>query len=137
MNGKELFLILTVLSLAAPIRAADAPPEPPSERVSALAAEFKVTAEEVSGLRAKGMGWGEVRHALAISRKAGVPLADVVKLRESGMGWGSISQKYGFKLGEARTHVSGRVSREGGQAGREGRKVGGARREHGRGPRAK
>lgn len=86
----------------------DEPPAPPDwknkggrKQGEKLAAQFGVTQQEVFDLRAKGLGWGEVRHALAIARKADVPVADVLKLRDSGMGWGKISQNYGFKLGEA------------------------------------
>lgn len=85
------------------------PPQPPPDwknkgarkQGEKLAAQFGVTQQEVYDLRAKGLGWGEVRHALAIARKADVPVADVLKRRDSGMGWGKISQHYGFKLGEA------------------------------------
>lgn len=66
-----------------------------------LAAEFGVTQQAVYDLRAGGLGWGEVRHALAISRKSGQPVSEVLKLRDSGLGWGKIAQRYGFTLGEA------------------------------------
>lgn len=65
-----------------------------------LSAEFGVTEARLVELREKGMGWGEIGHALAIAQKSGKPLDDVLKLRESGMGWGEIAKQYGFKLGE-------------------------------------
>lgn len=90
------------------------PPEPPAEapppewknkgarrQGEKLAAEFGVTQQAVYDLRASGLGWGEVRHALAISRKSGQPVSEVLKLRDSGLGWGKIAQHYGFKLGDA------------------------------------
>ncbi len=75
----------------APALAEDAPPktetaEPKQEsqqpvenkgarkQVDRLSAEFGVTEAEVRDLRAKGLGWGEVRHALGIARKAEVPV---------------------------------------------------------------
>lgn len=87
-------------------------PEPPAQenrgaqkQVDKLTAEFGVSAKEVAGLRAKGLGWGEVRHALAIARKSGQPVSEVMKLRDSGMGWGEIAQHYGFKLGDVSRHA--------------------------------
>lgn len=65
-----------------------------------LAEEFGVGETTVQELRAKGLGWGEVRHALAISRRSGQPVEEVMKLRDSGLGWGEIAKRYGFKLGE-------------------------------------
>ena len=72
------------------------------KQVSKLASKYNVTEAQIRSMRTdgKGMGWGEIGHALAISQKAGVPLADVLKLRESGMGWGEIAKKYNFKLGD-------------------------------------
>lgn len=89
----------------------ETPPPPPPEPVvwknkgerkqaELLTAEFAVTERTVADLRAKGLGWGEARHALAISRKSGQPLAEVLKLRDSGLGWGQVAQRYGFKLGD-------------------------------------
>jgi hypothetical protein len=90
------------------------PPEPPTEtpppewknkgarlQGEKLAAEFGVTQQAVYDLRAGGLGWGEVRHALAIARRADKPVSEVLKLRDSGMGWGKIARHYGFTLGEA------------------------------------
>ncbi|MDE2040500.1 MAG: hypothetical protein KGO96_13300 [Elusimicrobia bacterium] len=70
-------------------------------RVRRLASEFKVEPSQIEALRAQGLGWGGIRDALAISRKAGVPLSDVMTLRKSGLGWGEIARKYGFPLGQA------------------------------------
>ncbi len=124
MKGNWMLVTLMGLGLVLPLRAADAPTEPPKEeppkqeepkkpeepaRVSEkrnkpagrIAAEFDVPESEVLDLRDKGLGWGEIRHALAISRRSGQPTSEILKLRESGMGWGQISRKFGFKLGEA------------------------------------
>lgn len=83
------------------------PPVPPEwknrgarKQGQKLAAQLGVTEQAVFDLRAKGLGWGEVRHALAIAQKSGQPLSEVLKLKDSGMGWGQIAQHYGFKLGE-------------------------------------
>lgn len=84
-----------------PPKKARTPPEAQTRKAAELAARYGVTQEEVAALREKGMGWGEIKHALAISEKAGVPLSEVVKLRQDGMGWGQVAQHYGFKLGEA------------------------------------
>lgn len=69
-------------------------------RVRKLAEEYGVKKEDVLGLREKGMGWGEIRHALAISKRSEKPLAEIVALREEGLGWGQIARKHGFSLGE-------------------------------------
>lgn len=100
MNIRWITAGLLGVYLAIPAPAAET--EPPEERQAAkLAQRFGAKQEEVQALRDKGMGWGEIKHALAISRKADVPVSDVVKMRESGAGWGRIAQQYGFKLGEA------------------------------------
>lgn len=76
-------------------RPADKAKNPGTQKqVDKLAAEFKVAPADIEALRAKGLGWGEIRHAYAIAHKANVPVADVIKLRESGMGWGRIAHKY-------------------------------------------
>lgn len=120
MRSKWMLATLIGLSLAIPARAADEPKEdedkpkaeetkksPPmtenkgtQKQVEKLASRFNVPEKDVLALREKGLGWGEIRHALAISQKAGVPVSDVLKLRDSGMGWGRIARNYGFKLGE-------------------------------------
>jgi len=85
-----------------------------------LAAEFGVTAEEVSALREKGMGWGEVRHALSLSQKTGKPVGDIVKMRESGLGWGEIAKKEGVKLGPDRVGKGAEPKGERGMSGERG-----------------
>ena len=99
MNTKWIPLTLMGLTLALPLRAAAI--KGTDKQVDKLAAQFKVPESQITDLRAKGLGWGEISNALAISQKAGAPLADVLKLRDSHMGWGKIAQKYGFKLGDA------------------------------------
>lgn len=105
------FLFVTLLLAAAPYaRAADETPaaeaESPAERdrkASAFAEKYKVESKDVQALRDKGLGWGEVDHALAISEKSGKPTSEILKLRDSGMGWGKIAQEYGFKLGDLKS----------------------------------
>lgn len=72
------------------------------KQVAKLAAKFNVSEADIRAMRSdgKGMGWGEIGHALAIAQKSGQPLADILKLRESKMGWGEIAKKYNLKLGE-------------------------------------
>jgi hypothetical protein len=96
--NKRAITALLLACLAAPLAAEDAK-EGKDAKADSLAAEYNVPKARVLALREK-MGWGEVKHALAISNKAGVPVDDVVALRDSGMGWGQIAQKYGFKLGD-------------------------------------
>lgn len=72
------------------------------KQIDKLTSEFGVTKEEVAGLRDKGLGWGEVRHALALSQKTGKPVGEIMKMREDGMGWGEIAKKEGVKLGPDR-----------------------------------
>jgi hypothetical protein len=132
MNRKTMWLLTTALAFSLPAFAEDAAPPPPKEdeakpptdetktppphwtttkgsdkQVSRLAAEYQVTEQQVVDLRNRGMGWGEVRHALSISKRADVPLADVLKLRDSGMGWGQIAHKYELKVdGKVRDAVN-------------------------------
>lgn len=82
----------------------EAKPAAPGQQkqVDKIAAEFGVAKEEVSGLRDKGLGWGEVRHALSLSQKTGKPVGAILKMREDGMGWGEIAKKEGVKLGPDR-----------------------------------
>ena len=111
-TGKKLLLVAAALAvLPGPGLAADSddtrPAKPPATdqnpgtqtQVSKLAAKYDVPPAEITSLRSRGLGWGEIGHALAIAQRAGVSVDDVMKLRRSGMGWGRISQKYGFKLG--------------------------------------
>lgn len=112
MNMKWTMIIILGLGLA-PLYAEGPPsattppdspaaqtPKPKPSKVSELAGRYNVPEKDVSDLRDKGMGWGEIKHALAISQKSGQPLSEVMKLRDSGMGWGKIAKQYGFKLGE-------------------------------------
>jgi hypothetical protein len=99
---KSLWMFALLLALSPSLRAEKARAQTAGEKKLAgeLAGEYNVLESEILALRDKGMGWGEVGHALAISQRAGVPLKDVLALRDSGMGWGEIAQKYNFKLGE-------------------------------------
>lgn len=109
---RMLLLPLTLLglSLVAPAEAEETAEEQAAARQAAetrtdrrvreLAEEYEVKQEDVLGLREKGLGWGEIRHALAISKRSEKPLAEIVALREKGLGWGQIARKHGFSLGE-------------------------------------
>lgn len=126
---KTYTMMAAVLALSlTPALAEEAVPQPPKDtpntpkeaqapdmknkgtrmQLMRLAAEFNVTEEQVIVLRGRGMGWGDVRHTLVISRAADQPVSEVLKLRDSGMGWGKIAQHYGFKLGE----LNGRALRD-------------------------
>jgi hypothetical protein len=134
------------LALAVFSARAEDPPkteEPPKEevkyaasgqekQVEKLSAEFGVEKDEVRSLREKGLGWGEVRHALAISRKSGKPVADILKLREGGMGWGEIAKKEGVRLGPDRAGKGAERAPKTDRGGGGGRERGG--KGHGRGP---
>lgn len=71
-------------------------------RAGELASRYRVSREKVLELRERGLGWGEVDHAFAISQRSGRPLVEVLGLRDQGMGWGEIARSYGFSLGEAK-----------------------------------
>jgi hypothetical protein len=123
---KWLLAIFMGAILAGPVQGGES-----AQQVDKLAAKYSVPAEEIAALRQKGMGWGEIGHALAISQKAGAPLADVVKLRDSGMGWGAICGKYGFKLGDVARKSKEMGPREGGRGERGPRHERGGREWHG------
>ncbi len=72
----------------------------PSGKVGALAKEFAVPERQVAELREKGMGWGEVRHALSLSQRSGKSVTEVMALRDSGLGWGQVAHRLGVKLGK-------------------------------------
>lgn len=93
--------LMLVLAVAAPGAARAAEKEAGQEKqVERLAAEHGVEAEEVRALREKGLGWGEVEHALSISRRSGRPVSEIMAQRESGMGWGRIAERSGVSLRE-------------------------------------
>ncbi|MBI3547582.1 MAG: hypothetical protein HY078_00880 [Elusimicrobia bacterium] len=141
MNTRTMATLAGLL-LMAPTAAklADAPPAPdkpvtevrdPDKHVAALSAAYDVTPERIKELRAKGMGWGEIRHALAISKRANVPLEDVLKQRRSEKGWGQVARHYGFSLGEVSGKGADRSDRKDARADdrARGRRDDGARRD--------
>jgi hypothetical protein len=65
-----------------------------------LAAEYNLKDGDMINLRDRGLGWGEIGRALAVVKKAGVPLTDVIGLRDSKMGWGEIAKKYNMTVGD-------------------------------------
>jgi hypothetical protein len=101
---KTLLLLSLLCAGAGWASAADETPSAETKsgqgKAAELSARYKVTEKEVTDLRDKKMGWGEIDHALAISQKSGKPLSEIMAMRDSGMGWGKIAQKEGVKLGE-------------------------------------
>lgn len=73
----------------------------PDRKVN-LARRYGVDETEIDSLRAQGLGWGEVRIALAIADRAKVPVSEVTSRRGSPEGgWGAIARGYGITVGEA------------------------------------
>lgn len=68
-----------------------------------LASEFGVSKNEVNDLRQRGLGWGEVRQALTLSRDSGKPVEDIVRMHDDGKSWDEIAKQEGVKF-----DVSGR-----------------------------
>lgn len=98
---------------------------PATDKAQELADKYQVPVADVRDLRAKNMGWGEIRHALSLSQRSGKPLSEIMKLHDSGMGWGSIARKEGLKLEDH--------GRGGAKAGEPGRSGGAGRPEGSRG----
>lgn len=112
MNTRKWLVPALGLLLAGPVVAADYAPSqaaddstrvetkregktpPASRKARKLAREFQQSAADVQALRDRGMGWGEIRHALHISQRSGKPVNEIVELRDSGMGWGEIAARY-------------------------------------------
>lgn len=67
---------------------------PATQKARRLAREYDANSADVQALRDRGMGWGEIRRALAISQRSGKPLSEIVELRDAGMGWGEIASRY-------------------------------------------
>jgi len=95
---------------------ASSTPEGQQRLSDRLAKQFKVDASVVSGLRARGLSYGQSTIALALSQelmkqdKTLTQQAALDKLlaeRQAHKGWGVIAQEYGLKLG----HVISEVKR--------------------------
>ncbi len=78
-----------------------------------LEKEFNVTAEQIQGLRQKGMGYGEIAIVCSLAGKlpGGVTDANIAKITAMRqgppvMGWGEIAKKLGTKLGPVVSQVS-------------------------------
>ncbi|MBI4423142.1 MAG: hypothetical protein HY554_05415 [Elusimicrobia bacterium] len=71
-------------------------------KVAELAGRYGVEEETVTGLRDRGLGWGEVDRALSFSERSGKPLTEVLRLRDGGMGWGRIARELGLHPSAAR-----------------------------------
>lgn len=116
--GRWLLPLLTLL-LAAPLTpsfAADEDPNaarvettregkspPATQKARRLARDYNANPADVQALRDRGMGWGEIRRALAISQRSDKPLAEIVELRDAGMGWGEIASRYNVSPDDAAT----------------------------------
>ena len=66
-----------------------------TDRVEAIARFFDVDPTTVQRLRAQGLGWGAIVHALSIARAAGRSVDDVVAEHQNGKGWGAIAKESG------------------------------------------
>ena len=77
------------------------PISPGEQKVIAkLALQYNVLEQDIVNLRAQGLGYGEISHALVIANKTGETLGTIVALRTDGMGWGTIAKKYNLNLGQ-------------------------------------
>lgn len=65
-----------------------------------LAERYGVRERLVWRLRDKGMGWGEVRHALDLSRSSGKSPYEIYRMRRDGMGWGQIRHRLDSRPGD-------------------------------------
>ncbi|MBI3300344.1 MAG: hypothetical protein HYZ75_19430 [Elusimicrobia bacterium] len=82
-------------------------PRKVNKRVGKLMKEFGASEAEIKGLRDQGLGWGDVRSALAISKKSGQPVTEVMRLHDSGLSWNDISQRHGFEFEDLNTSSTG------------------------------
>jgi len=69
------------------------------------AERFGMDIDTLADLRVKRFGYGEITHALVLSKMAGKSLDEIVAMRDSGKGWGQIADECGVKLGEVRREV--------------------------------
>ena len=69
------------------------------------AERFGVDKEALADLRARRFGYGEISHALVLSKMTEKPLDEIVAMRDAGKGWGQIADELGVKLGEAKREV--------------------------------
>jgi len=72
---------------------------------------FEVDIDTLADLRAERFGYGEISHALVLSKMAERPLDEIVAMRDAGKGWGQIADELGVKLGEATREVKRERSR--------------------------
>jgi hypothetical protein len=73
-------------------------PAAEERRLELVARRFRLPPAEVRLLRARGLEWRDVEHALALSEKTGEPVSELLKLREDGRGWGRIAVERGVRL---------------------------------------
>jgi len=66
------------------------------------AERFGVDKEALADLRARRFGYGEISHALVLSKMVEKPLDEIVAMRDAGKGWGQIADELGVKLGKAK-----------------------------------
>jgi len=66
---------------------------------------FGVDVDTLADLRVKRFGYGEISHALVLSKMTEKPLDEIVAMRDSGKGWGQIADECGVKLGEVKKEV--------------------------------
>ncbi len=116
---------------ATAINKASTSPKLDEARAQALAKQFNVPESQVTDLRNKKMGWGEITISLAMAQHLATTsktplttdqaLTKIEQLRSEKMGWGKIAKDLGFKLGpvvstvdrgERAIHTADREARE-------------------------
>src|SRR5437764_2391028 len=93
---------------------ASSTPEGQARLNARLATQFKVDASVVSGLRARGLSYGQSTIALALSQELmkqdntlsqQAALDKILAERQAHKGWGVIAHQYGLKLGHVISEV--------------------------------
>jgi len=130
-----LFFGIILSGLASPLRAQEAAKEAGQEEarreerlrdremilkneskiLEKYAERFGVGIDTLVDLRVKRFGYGEITHALVLSKMTERPLDEIVAMRDSGKGWGQIADELGVKLGKVKREVKRehrRVNRE-------------------------
>lgn len=110
---KLMPVVLAGVLIAGPAPGQDASTPEGTERViTRLADEFEVPDSTVRGLRAQGLGFGEIAIALALARQLSGPerslddaIVLVVNERRAGAGWGQIALDHDLNLGRALSDV--------------------------------
>lgn len=110
---KLMPVVLAGVLVAGPAPGQDTSTSEGTERViTRLADEFDVPDSTVRGLRAQGLGFGEIAIALALARQLSGPelslddaIVLVVNERQAGAGWGQIALDHDLNLGRVLSDV--------------------------------